>query len=137
MKLRKVGLEKEKIYVLKKKDISLDNIKKLFTQKGNFNFERLNALSKKLSKDSIEININKEAHVLIGEELIEQLHLKYYNNKIYAYVNNVYTIADDEFLSSYIIRKIDINAKKPFIKNIINFVHGWLNSNQTIDVNTD
>lgn len=98
-------------------------------------FNTAEMLSKK-SKQSKKLVNGKEPHVTIGEKLIKELNLKYYNNNVYTYSNGVYQMVDDTMLKSCILQKIDINAKTHLCKESIEFVKNWLANSNTITVNT-
>lgn len=108
--------------------------------KGIFDKDKFFATAEPLAPTSkVPTNIQAEAkgkapHVLIGEQLIEILKLKYYNHKLYTYKNGRNILVDDEMLENYIVNDIDESAKTHLRKESINFVKVKLSNNETIDV---
>lgn len=72
------------------------------------------------------IFVNKDTHVVNGEKAIQDLHLTYFNNKLYTYEKGVYTVISDAKIRSYIVRNIDINATDTNCNKSISFIYNWL-----------
>jgi len=108
--------------------------------KGMFDKDKFFATAEPLAPSSkaptnIQAETNGKApHVIIGEQLIEILNLKYYNNNLYTYKNGVYILVDDKMLHNYILRNISESIKSNLRKESIDYVKMWLPNNETIDV---
>lgn len=77
---------------------------------------------------------NKEKHVVIGEQLMKDLGLRYYNGNLYTYTNGFYSLIEDKMLKGHILRKIDINAKTSLCNESLSFVKNWLINNDDIEI---
>lgn len=104
---------------------------------GNFDFNNLlaSAVAIASAENNKEVKTEKE-YVVLGKKLIESLHIKIYNDKLYIYVNGVYKIADNRLLQNYILKNIDINTEEIVQKKAISFISSWLaNTNVHIETN--
>lgn len=97
---------------------------------NKLSYDSLIGTAEKINPDSIVKT--KDRHVVIGEQLIKKLHLKYYNNDLYSYINGVYVLADDKMLKHCIVTQIDMNAKKSLCNESIEFAKNFLSNDTKI-----
>lgn len=133
----------EKLFTIKSRDIDTDckDLSDLHIA-NKLDLETLLATAKPIttSKEttlSSNDETSKSKHVIIGEQLIKELHLINFNGILYLYQNGVYKEADTKVLKSYIIKNININTEDKTCKAAIDFAYNWLlnDEQQEIDDN--
>ena len=129
-------LPNDKLFTIKARDID-NNCKDLSDLHciGKLNFETLIATAKPIIIRNEIVTlvpyIKKDTHVINGEQTIKDLHLNYYNGKVYTYENGVYKEVNDIIISSHIVKNIDCNATATSCKKSIDFIKNWLFTNET------
>lgn len=133
-------LPTNKLYIVNSKAID-SNCKDLadLNIHGKLNLQALLNTAVKFEPATTEEQSAVQKHVLIGQQLIELLQLKCYNNELYYYcsTDNVYKLADDKMLKNTILRCIDINAKKHLCNEVIEFVRNYLTDNGNIQIDSN
>lgn len=123
----------DKIFKLNLHSLGYENLLDIHA-KGHLNYNLIESNSK--SKPPVKKN-KEDLHVMLGDRLIAEMNLKYYNDKLYCYVNGVYKVVSDKQLNSYIVKNLYRGAKDTLKKDIRNYVKDILECDDSINIDTN